>query len=459
MLYFIPSLWVLSMLCFSLSKLTPDDPVLTELGLPVEEISGNQQKFVAFRNQYVRIVEKNGFHLPLFYISISSLAGRGDLDEILFLPEKRTAQKILAQNGNFDDLSEYLKVKKEFLSENKHTIQPNLLQTLDTASNLRIISAVFTQIVESDNFSSSSKSEKLQASVAQLNSKKDSWKSKIPILIWNGSKNQYHQWMSKILNGNWGISSRDNRPVWQKIWPAFKWTISLNAFAISMIVVLSVFLGLYTSARPYHIFTRLTYSGLFLISSLPVFLLAIIGLLVFSGSGHLGIFPTPGAFPVSVSGATFSNFTRIIPFLILPLLIIILYGIPGLSRQVHNIMTEELRKEYVYASILRRIPARRVINQYAWKNALATLSVYLGRLIPALVSGSIVIESVFNLPGMGSLLIGSIVARDAPVVFGIVLLGGSFSILGLLIADAVMYKTDPNILQNRKSLSNEKGLS
>lgn len=449
-LYFIPSLLVLSLLCFTLSKLTPDDPVLTELGLPVEELSGNQNKFDEFRNQYVRIVEKNGYHLPLFYISISSMAGTGDLDNILYLPEKKIAKKILAHNGNIDDLQEYLHAKKDFLSENTSNLQPYLLQTLDTASSPLEIRSIFSQITKAENYIASSKSERLSNSILQLNSKRDSWKSKIPIIQWNGSNNQYHRWMSKILSGNWGNSSRDNRPVWQKIWPAFKWTVSINAFAILMIVFISVFWGIYSSTRPQQLFTRLTYSGLFLISSLPVFLLAIIALLVFTGTGTLGIFPTPGAFPISGPGSSVTNIIRIIPFLILPLIVIILYGIPGLSRQVHNVMTAELQKEYVNASILRRIPARRVINQYAWKNALGILSVYLGRLIPALVSGSIVIESIFNLPGMGSLLIGSIIARDAPVVFGIVLLGGSFSILGLLVADAVMYKMDPNILQKKK---------
>jgi peptide/nickel transport system permease protein len=449
-LYFIPSLLVLSLLCFSLSKLTPDDPVLTEMGLPVEELSGSNKRFEEFRNQYIRIVEKNGYHLPHFYFSISSLAGSGGLDSMLYLPERKVAEKILAHTGNISVLHKYLNTKKEFLTRDSNNIQPHLIQTLDTASSPDIILNVFTQITESDNFTPSSHSDNLKESIHQINNQQDSWKSKIPVLQWNGIRNQYHIWISQIISGKWGNSSRDNRPVWQKIWPAFTWTVSINALAILMIVIISMCWGIYTSTRPKHLITRISFTGMFLISSLPIFLIAIIAMLIFSGAGTVGIFPTPGAFPITDSGSFFLNFFRIIPFLVLPLLVIILYGIPGLSRQVNNIMSAELQKEYVNVSVLRGIPANKIINKYAWKNALGILSVYLGRLIPALVSGSIVIESIFNLPGLGSLLIGSIITRDMPVVFGIVLLGGSFSILGLLVADAVMYKTDPNILQKKK---------
>lgn len=450
-LYFIPSLLVLSFICFILSKLTPDDPVLTELGLPIEELSGNQNRFEEFKNQYVRIVSKNGYQLPLFYVSISSLTGAGDLEKILYLPEKKIARKILAHTGNKDDLHAYLIAKKDFLGENLTNIPPHLIQSLDTASSPSIIQQVFGKITESENFRSSQNAGRLDKSIQQLNNRGDSWKSMVPVLQWNGGNNQYHHWMSQIIRGNWGNSNRDNRPVWQKIWPAFLWTVSINSLAIFMIVIISMFWGKYTSTRPQHFFSRLTNTVLFLISSLPVFLIAIIALLVLTGSGALGIFPTPGAYPISAANSVWTHFLRIIPFVILPLIVIILYGIPGLSRQVHNVMIAELQKEYVNATILRRILAKKVIHQYAWKNALGILSVYLGRLIPALVSGSIVIESIFNLPGMGTLLIGSIVSRDWPVVFGIVLLGGSFSILGLLVADAVMYKTDPNILQKKKT--------
>ncbi len=449
-LYFIPSLLVLSLLCFVLSKLTPDDPVLTEMGLPIEELSANNKRFEEFRNQYIRIVEKNGYHLPLFYISIGSLAGSGDLEKLLYLPERKVAKKILAHTGNSDALHEYLEAKREFLSEAATNLQPFHVQTLDTASSPAKILNVFNLITASENYIPTSLSENLNQSILQLNKQQDSWKSKIPVLRWNGTHNQYHKWISQIFRGNWGYSMRDNRPVWQKIWPAFKWTVSINAFAIIMIVLFSMYWGMYTSTRPKHLITRFSYTGMFLISSLPVFLIAIVALLIFTGAGPLGIFPTPGAFPIISSGSIFSIFFRIIPFLILPVLVIILYGIPGMSRQVNNIISAELQKEYVNAAVLRGIPARKLIRQYAWKNALGVLSVYLGRLIPALVSGSIVIESIFNLPGLGSLLIGSIISRDTQVVFGIVLMGGSFSILGLLVADAVMYKTDPNILQKKK---------
>ncbi|MBK7426684.1 MAG: ABC transporter permease [Saprospiraceae bacterium] len=449
-LYFIPSLLVLSLLCFTLSRLTPDDPVLTEMDLPIEELSSNNKRFEEFRNQYIQITEKNGYHLPLFYISNVSFAGSGKLENILYLPERKVAKKILAHTGNSDVLQDYLKAKKDFLAESTPDIPIFLGQTLDTASSPATILTVFNQIRALDNFIPSSHSDILYESILQLNSKKDSWKSKIPMLRWNGSRNQYHLWISEIIRGNWGNSSRDNRPVWQKIWPAFKWTVSINAFAILMIVLVSMYWGIYTSTRAQHWFTKFSYTLMFLISSLPIFLIAIIAMLVFTGAGPIGIFPTPGAFPISAHGFFFTDFFRIIPFLILPLLVIILCGIPGLSRQVNNIMSAELQKEYVSASVLRGVPARKIIHTYAWKNALGILSVYLGRLIPALVSGSIVIESIFNLPGLGSLLIGSIITRDTQVVFGIILLGGSFSILGLLIADAVMYKTDPNILQKKK---------
>ncbi|MBI5252922.1 MAG: ABC transporter permease [Euryarchaeota archaeon] len=253
---------------------------------------------------------------------------------------------------------------------------------------------------------------------------------------------QYFKWLSRILQGDLGISvglilgMQVNELVAARILPTLELTIS--ALILSIVVAIPV--GVLSAVRQYSLFDHLATVGAFAGISLPNFWLALMLILLFSVK--LGWLPSSGIIDPRITAPTIFDYLR---HLIIPAFVLGTAGMAGIARFVRASMLEVLRQDYITAARARGLSERTVIYKHALKNALLPLVTILGMSLPGLLSGAVLVETVCGWPGMGRLAVSAVFGRDYPVMMALVLLFGILVVIGNLIADVAYAYVDPRI--------------
>jgi peptide/nickel transport system permease protein len=182
---------------------------------------------------------------------------------------------------------------------------------------------------------------------------------------------------------------------------------------------------------------------------MPAFWLALmLVLLVSRGGVGWGLLDLPASGLVSVDHDLMGLGERVLDrlrHLVLPVLTLTLILGSGVARYARTALVEALGAEHVQAARARGLPERTVLLQHALRSALLPLVTLLGLYLPVLLSGSVFVEQVFGLPGMGKLLVDAVHARDYPLVMGCTLVFAGVVVLGSLVADLLALKVDPRI--------------
>ena len=133
------------------------------------------------------------------------------------------------------------------------------------------------------------------------------------------------------------------------------------------------------------------------------------------------------------------------PHLLLPIVCIAYPSIAFIARQARGSMSDVLGQEYIKTARAKGLPERKVIWKHGFRNALFPIITMLASIIPASIAGSITIEFIFNIPGLGFTLYKSILEQDWPIVFAIMMLGAVLTIVGILISDILYAVADPRV--------------
>lgn len=445
-LWIIPILWVISIGTFFLSKMTPGDPVLSYMNLGDERRGLSGMDDQSFRAMYQQTAQKYHLDKPQFYFSLTPLCCiekkhlKFEMDYL-----NRRQQQLSIRYGSYELAHNYLIALKEAGEEilNTDDAQDRIaILQLDTTIQSQVIDHVLMQRL----LPSHSDSRSIQQLVSSWQALKDNdikWWKYFPLVQWHGWQNQYHFWMSGLTKVNLGVSLSDGRPVSHKIGKALYWTLPFNLLAFLMIIVVSILVGVYTAIHRTSKWANWLENGLLVIYSVPLFWLCTLAVSYISGGKLWNIFPSPAGIDHLVSEGIGDRLWTSFHFILLPLICLVVSSLAGLSRQVKHLMEQEMQKPYIQASIVRGISRRRLIWNYALRNAMIPLTAYIGRLIPALFSGLIVVESIFNIPGIGSLLVRSVYAKDWTVAFPVFMISALFTVIGVLIADALLAKLSP----------------
>ncbi|MBI3007731.1 MAG: ABC transporter permease [candidate division NC10 bacterium] len=262
---------------------------------------------------------------------------------------------------------------------------------------------------------------------------------------------QYWAWLNRLVRVDLGRSfSPDGLPVWEKIRERIPVTLSLNLAEVCLIYLTAVPLGVFAAVRRHTLFDRLTTVFVFIGFATPDFWLALL-LMIFFGV-QLGWLP--------ISGLRSLNWEYLAPaaqlwdlasHLILPIFIGAFGGLAGLSRFMRGSMLEVIRQDYIRTAQAKGLPERVVVYKHALRNALLPIVTILGLSLPGLIGGSVIVESVFAIPGMGQLAVQSVFARDYPVVMGLLTIGAGLTLLGNRLADVCYGIVDPRIRVARRS--------
>lgn len=255
---------------------------------------------------------------------------------------------------------------------------------------------------------------------------------------------QYINWLKNILFMDFGISFVDRRPVINKILERMPITILINLLAILTIFIFSIPIGIKSAVNRGSFFDKSTTVLVFIGFATPSFWLALI-LMSFFGV-RLGWLPVSG-----MASLDFENFSHLGKFidlsrhLILPVLVASIGGLAGFSRYMRQSMLGAMHQDYVRTARAKGLPEREVIYRHALRNALLPIVTIMGLSIPGLISGSVILESVFNIPGMGRLMVESVFTRDYNTIMAGLVIGAFLTLAGNLLADIAYFYIDPRI--------------
>ena len=256
---------------------------------------------------------------------------------------------------------------------------------------------------------------------------------------------QYLSWVSKLVVLDLGRSfSPDRRPVADKILERLPITIFINVLSMILILIVAIPIGVLSAVHQNSLFDKITGVFVFIGFSIPTFWLALLLMILFGV--NLGWLPISGIISLNYEYLPpLSAFVDLIKHLILPVLLSAFGGLAGLSRYMRSSMLEVIRQDYITTARAKGLSERVVIYKHALRNALLPIITILGLSIPGLIGGSVIFETIFAIPGMGQLFYMSVMARDYPVIMGILVIGAVLTLLGNLIADVSYALADPRI--------------
>lgn len=470
-LIFIPTLMIISFIGFGLGKMTPGDPVELYLHQAIDSGQGSVDAERAER-LYREISELLNLDKPAFYFSLTSVAYPDTFHRILRQNKRETLSKLVAQYGNWPEISNYYQSIKRFEYQTfavPDSIHPNAvskirghLRDLYNAHTDAKINSYFKKIEKQlsrppkDTSKASSYPKvkdfldtfhkDLTNQYASIQSSATPNKLYIPTLYWHGLNNQYHHWMSSFLVGDFGKSYQDNRPVADKMKDAAKWTILLNFLAIFFAYLLAIPLGVFSAARKDSRFDKVTGLVLFMMYSLPVFWIATM-LVVFLTTPDYGlqIFPPVGLGKLSSSAPFWSRFFETAGHLILPVFCLTYGSLAFISRQMRGSMLSVLQQDYIRTAHAKGLDEPTVIWKHAFRNSLFPIITLFAGIFPSAIAGSVILEVIFAIPGMGKLAYDAIFAQDWPLVYTVLMLGAILTMIGILVADILYAAVDPRV--------------
>ncbi|MDY6855912.1 MAG: ABC transporter permease [Thermodesulfobacteriota bacterium] len=256
---------------------------------------------------------------------------------------------------------------------------------------------------------------------------------------------QYLLWLKRLIILDFGDSfSTDGRPVIEKISERIPITILINLLSMLFILSIAIPIGVISASYQNSFFDRFTTVFVFIGFAVPTFWLALLLMTLFGV--NLGWLPISGVKSLNYEYLSpFGMFMDKLKHLVLPIFISAFGGLAALSRYTRANMLEVIRQDYIITARSKGLHERVVIFKHALRNALLPVITILGLSVPGLIGGSVIFETIFAIPGMGQLFYMSVMARDYPVVMGILVIGAVLTLLGNLIADVSYALIDPRI--------------
>ncbi|NLD39442.1 MAG: ABC transporter permease [Desulfatiglans sp.] len=257
---------------------------------------------------------------------------------------------------------------------------------------------------------------------------------------------QYAKWFIRVVRFDFGDSLKHHRPVIDIIKDRFPITLTLNLIAFFLIYMISLPMGVLAAVKHRRFFDRASSVLLFMLWALPSMWVGQMMIGYLCGPAFLNWFP-----PAGLS----SNNAEILPFfpwlvdrlwhLTLPVLCLTYGGFAYLTKQVRAGMLENLRADYVRTARSKGLSNWTVVIKHAFRNSVIPVITIMATLIPAMLGGSVIIEQIFSIPGMGMLAFEAVTTRDYNVVMAVATIGGLLNLAGLLFGDIAYAMVDPRI--------------
>lgn len=485
-LLFIPTLIVISLLAFIISVSAPGDPVERLMSAAESGEALNVPSRVV-KEQKIYWTHRLGLDLPVFYLSLSPLSYPDTLYKITDKEERHALKELLIKYGNWKEISQFhISLKNLFLSNDQVTFDSSALNnytgneirdalnqsrftclSLLSTSDEKIILIKLNELNSHYSkfaFFSAQKNllQQVYTANSQMISSPERWKNYIPTLHFYPN-NQYHRWLfgdgnwltgkesvfSKgLIRGDLGISYISGMPVSDTIWRRLGWSLFFTLTSVIIAYFISIPIGIRAAVKHGSLFDRTSSVILFILYSMPSFWVATLLLITFANPDVLYWFPASGVKPVTgyPEGATFFVKAKLsLPYLIIPTIAYTYSSLAFISRIMRVSMLETVHQDYIRTARAKGLLEKSVIYKHAFRNALLPLITVFANIFPAAIGGSVILETIFSIPGMGLETYQAIQTQNYPMIVGVLTLTGVMTLMGYLIADILYTVADPRI--------------
>ncbi|MDB3926615.1 ABC transporter permease [Flavobacteriales bacterium] len=486
-LIFIPTLLAISLLAFIISISAPADPVEKLSNSADKEGAANQQSNASKKTKQ-DLRKKLGLDLPVFYFSFGSISDCDTLYKVADKDHSASLSELSHYYGNWEDVSAYFnqlsKTQTSHFSLNLDEIfnsnlnsdgspvySKNEINDVITQSNFEVNAMLETanpSVLESKfnslnelyakySFLSGVKNEFDLAKVSYdaMLSQQSSWKSYVPQIIWYGSKNQYHFWLfgdgenrKGVVRGDFGYSYIDSQPIntkiWSKVWISFSFSILSVLFAY----IISIPLGIYSAYKKDSKFDRISSIVVFVLYSMPGFFIGVLLLYTFANPDTLRWFPVSGIQDPTLFNPEWSFWEKTVhraPYFILPLITYTYSSFAFLSRIMRVGVIDVFGQDYIRTARAKGLGEGKVVMKHALRNSLLPIITVFANIFPLAIGGSVIIETIFTIPGMGFEIYNSILNSDYPMIVAVFTIIGFLTMIGYLVADVLYAVVDPRI--------------
>ncbi len=477
-LLFIPTFIVITLLSFIILINAPGNPVermmtASQNGGDISTQSVAQQEQRNYWTHYL------GLDLPVFYFNIHSLAEPDTLFRITDKAERNVLSALLSAYGNWKEIQRYhaseFTLEKSLsdliaMNTNDQQIQKDEFKSDLSSIRFEAASLKFSsrkEVIQSRinalkyffaKYSFAEAANKslvmLQENFNQVVERSSRWKNYFPVISFH-LNNQYHRWLfgdgmqsNGLLRGDFGISYLNKQPVSAMIKEKIGWSLFFTLVSVFLAYLISVPIAIKAAAKKDSSFDRLSSLILFMLYSLPTFWVATLLLMTFSNTDTLHIFPASGVKPVTGYPAVANLFEKIklsLPYLILPTICYTYSSFAFLSRTLRVSMLEILSRDFIRTARAKGLSEKTVLWKHALKNSLLPIITVFATIFPYMIGGSVILETIFTIPGMGSAIYGSIEAQDYPMIVAVFTWTGILTMTGYLVSDILYAIVDPRI--------------
>lgn len=483
---FIPTLIVITLLAFIISVNAPGDPV-DRLVTAAESGEVSVAASTSMQEEKLYWTRRLGLDLPVFYFSITPSTYPDTLYKITDKKERKALTALVNEYANWEAIQQYYKSLLEL-----SVIQANAAYPADSAGDFsrnemrqafnqsaftilslrstRDAGMIRAKINELDTLYHqypffSEHLQKLKLAAADFSRMTNSpvrWGKYIPSIKLYPD-NQYHRWIfgdgnwitgegstfSKgLLRGDLGMSYTTKKQVNEVISARIGWSLFFTLSAVILAYLISIPVGIKAAVNQGSGFDRGSSVILFLLHSMPSFWVATLLLMVFANTDILPWFPASGIKPVTgypPDAGFFSKLMISLPYIILPLVAYTYGSLAFLSKIMRVSMLEIVNQDYIRTARAKGLSDFMVIYKHAFKNALLPVITVFANIFPAAVGGSVILETIFTIPGMGLETYHAIQTHNYPVVIGVFTLTGVLTLVGYLLADFLYALVDPRI--------------
>jgi peptide/nickel transport system permease protein len=260
---------------------------------------------------------------------------------------------------------------------------------------------------------------------------------------------RFAAYWENLLQFDFGVSLVSREPVLRTLLSKLKYSLSLSVGSLVLAYLFAIPLGIFSAVKSGSRADRIVTVALFMLYSLPTFFVATVLLVLFSqGSSWpaLRLFPTGGWQSSEAADLTFAGSVLDVAWhLVLPVFCMTYGLVAALSRYMRTGLLEVIRSDYVRTARAKGLPESVVIGKHALRNGLMPILTLLAGLLPAALGGSVIVEYIFGIPGIGLWMVEAIYQRDYNVIMAVQLLSTILVLVGILLADLSYALVDPRI--------------
>ncbi len=456
-IYFFPTIIFIALISFILSTQAPGDEVAVQIFRQQLE---NKITVKDVDKKYRLWRQERHLDLPVFYFRLASYAEPDTIIHSNVYFEAKVLRRLLFSYGNWEYIQAYgqeiQRVSYILYHHFPNTPHHSLKSLLNGLRNVTSESqqAYFMDqlaIIAQDSTLPTSLTLALTQLIFRYNiikTYRTSWKLFIPVIHWHGSKNQFHFWFKDlILKGEWGTSTYGNQDVGKRIKEHLFWTIimSLSAFILSLAI--SIPLGIWSALNHHSRIDRTSGLILYVLDGIPNFWMASILLSLFANPDILYWFPASFQTRLvpSEGQSLWALFLEHLPHLVLPLIAYTYGSLAILSRTMRSSMLEEISKDYIRTAKAKGLSSFQIWYKHALKNAILPIITFSAALFPSLLSGSVILETIFSIPGLGRVTWEAIQSEDQYLIVALFTLTGMMTIMGYIITDILYAWLNPRI--------------